>query len=278
MRGRRKDWAGWLPAGLRESDRERRVQEFLTQLLGGTHGFFAYATVFAILVACGLGVPLPEDVSLILGGFMAHKGAASLPVMMVVGFVGILAGDSLIYLAGRRIGSNVGKRGGFFARLITPEKRAKVEALFGVHGTKIVMIARFMPGVRAVTYFTAGSAGMSYWRFILFDGIAALLSAPVFVWVGFHFGDKLDLVIEKLHEGQYAVFGVVGVGLLGLFLWRRRAAAQQRAAEAQLAPEPVPALATEKIVIPQVTPSAPASAALFDVAESAKPERTGVQE
>ena len=65
------------------------MQEFLTNLLGSTHGFFAYVTVFGVLVACGLGVPLPEDISLILGGFLAHKGAASLPVMMLIGFAGI---------------------------------------------------------------------------------------------------------------------------------------------------------------------------------------------
>lgn len=153
------------------------MQEFLTHLLTGTHGFLAYLSVFGILLACGLGVPLPEDISLILGGFLAHKGAASLPVMMGVGFFGILAGDSLIFLAGRRLGSQVGRSSssGFFARVVTPEKRAKVEGLFALHGQKIVMVARFLPGVRAVTYFTAGSAGMSYWRFIMWDGLAALL-------------------------------------------------------------------------------------------------------
>ncbi|HLM47234.1 MAG TPA: DedA family protein, partial [Myxococcaceae bacterium] len=159
------------------------MQEFLTNLLGSTQGFFAYAAVFGILVACGLGVPLPEDISLILGGFLAHKGAASLPMMMVVGFAGILVGDSLIFYAGRRLGTQVGRSpGGFLARVVTPEKRARVEGLFTLHGQKIVMIARFLPGVRAVTYFTAGSAGMSYWRFIFWDGLAAILSAPFFVW------------------------------------------------------------------------------------------------
>ena len=85
------------------------MQDFLTNLLGSTQGFFAYVTVFGILVACGLGVPLPEDISLILGGFLAHKGAANLTVMMVVGFLGILVGDSLIFYAGRRLGSKVGR-------------------------------------------------------------------------------------------------------------------------------------------------------------------------
>ncbi|OJH41822.1 DedA family protein [Cystobacter ferrugineus] len=199
------------------------MQEFLTNLLGSTHGVLAYLTVFGILVACGLGVPLPEDISLILGGFLAHKGAASLAGMMLIGFGGILVGDSLIFLAGRRLGSKVGRSPtGFLARVVTPEKRARVEGLFALHGQKIVMIARFLPGVRAVTYFTAGSAGMSYARFIFWDGLAALLSAPFFVWLGFHFGDKLDYAIDRMKEGQLVVVGGLVVVGLGAFLWRKR--------------------------------------------------------
>lgn len=210
------------------------MEELLTNLLSNTQGVFAYATVFLVLLACGLGVPLPEDVSLILGGFLSHKGAASLPIMMAVGFVGILAGDSLIFNFGRKLGSNVGrKQGGFFARIITPEKRAKVEGLFEKHGQKIVMIARFMPGVRAVTYFTAGSVGMPYWRFIIWDGLAALASAPLFVFLGFHFGSELDYLIDQIKKSQTAV--LIGVAVLAgvWFLWQRRKAAVARAAAAK---------------------------------------------
>ena len=222
-----------LAAFTDENETERQsVQEFLTNLLGSTHGFFAYAAVFGILVACGLGVPLPEDISLILGGFLAHKGAASLPTMMVIGFAGILVGDSLdLRSSGRRLGTHVGRRRpSFLARVVTPEKRARVEGLFALHGQKIVMIARFLPGVRAVTYFTAGSAGMSYWRFIFWDGLAAILSAPFFVWLGFAFGDKLDYAIDRMKEGQLVVLGVLVVGGLGLFLWRKRLVALRGAA------------------------------------------------
>ncbi len=240
------------------------MQEFLTNLLGNTQGFLAYLTVFGVLVACGLGVPLPEDISLILGGFLAHKGAASLPIMMLVGFVGILAGDSLIYYAGRRLGSQVGRSPrGFLARVVTPEKRARVEGLFALHGQKIVMIARFLPGVRAVTYFSAGSARMSYWRFILWDGLAALLSAPFFVWLGFHFGDKLDYAIDRMKEGQLVVVGVIAVVGLAFFLWRKRLSALRNAAlEAAAKASPVPAH-----LLTGAAETQPAAAPVFEMAE-----------
>ncbi|WP_224249822.1 DedA family protein [Hyalangium gracile] len=240
------------------------MEDLLTHLLSDTQGIFAYATVFLILLACGLGVPLPEDISLILGGFLAHKGAASLPVMMVVGFAGILAGDSLIFYFGRKLGKNVGRKpGGFFARIITPEKRAKVEGLFQKHGQKIVMIARFMPGVRAVTYFTAGSVGMSYWRFIFWDGLAALLSAPVFVFLGFHFGSELDYLIGQLKRSQTAV--LIALAVIGAiwFVWHRRKTAAARAAAAQALQQ-----AAVVPVIPQEGGSAGARAPFLDAGEN----------
>nr|WP_211193742.1 DedA family protein [Pyxidicoccus fallax] len=242
-------------------------------MLGDSQGFFAYATVFGILVACGLGVPLPEDISLILGGFLAHKGAASLPVMMVVGFAGILVGDSLIFLAGRRLGAKLGRgsegAGGFFARIVTPEKRAKVEGLFEKHGQKIVCIARFMPGVRAVTYFTAGSVRMSYWSFIFWDGLAALLSAPVFIWLGFHFGGELDMLISKFKEGQFVVMGVLAVAAVGYFVWRRkRQQKQARYANATHVPAMVEPVAVAAPVRNTVTG---VGEPLFDVKSPAAP-------
>jgi membrane protein DedA with SNARE-associated domain len=202
------------------------VEDFLVNLLGNASGGLAsYALVFGILFICGLGVPLPEDVSLILGGFLVYEGKAELLRMMAVGYLGIIIGDSMIYFAGRRLGSKVGQSpSGFFARIITPEKRARVEGLFKRHGEKIIILARFMPGVRAVTYFTAGSVGMRYRIFALFDSLAALASAPFFVYLGWRFGGKLDWLFEQIKSGQRTVVGVILVVLaVAFFVSRRRA-------------------------------------------------------
>jgi membrane protein DedA with SNARE-associated domain len=220
------------------------VEQFLINIFENMSGGPAYGLVFAILLLCGMGVPLPEDVSLILGGFLVFKGQAELFLMMATGYVGILIGDSIVYTAGRRIGSKVGTTGGFFARIITPEKRARVEGLFAKHGEKIVMMARFLPGVRAVTYFTAGSVHMKYWHFILFDGFAALISAPVFVFLGFKFGDELDGLIQAVRRGQTRVLIglaiVIGAYMLGTRLWNRWRASRQQTPATTVQPQPQP--------------------------------------
>ncbi|MGZ6140602.1 MAG: DedA family protein [Myxococcaceae bacterium] len=206
------------------------MEAILKTLLLGSHGAMAYLSIFAVLVACGLGVPLPEDISLILGGFLVYKGVASLWVMVATGFCGILIGDSLIYFAGRRVGRRVRTGHGWLARVVTPARRIQVEGLFARHGEKIVILARFMPGVRAVTYFTAGSAGMPYPRFICFDGLAALGSAPLFVLLGYRFGRHLQQVIELMKRYQLIAVGLLLTTVLlwaGIHRWRELSLAKK---------------------------------------------------
>jgi len=206
---------------------------FLQEVVGGTGGVIPYLVVFGVLLACGLGIPLPEDISLSFGGFLVYMEQATLGLMMLTGYLGIILGDSMIFYFGRRIGSKVGSRpGGFFARIVTPTKRARVEGLFKRHGEKIIMLARFLPGVRAVTYFTAGSVGMRYSHFVFFDSLAALASAPIFVYLGFRFGGQLEYLLQEIAKGQKGVIAaILGVVVAAVIVsrWRSKRDAQANA-------------------------------------------------
>lgn len=204
------------------------MEELLKAWILGSEGVFAYAVVFGILLACGLGLPLPEDVTLILGGYLVHAGAADLWGMLVTGYLGIAVGDSLIFFAGRRLGRSLDTApDSFWSRLVTPDKRMKVQNLYSKHGPKVVMAARFLPGLRAVAFFTAGSTGMAYRQFLFFDSVAALASAPLFVLLGWRYGGEMDLLIQRLKQGQLSAFALIGAVLAvwaGVWLWKRRRA------------------------------------------------------
>ncbi len=110
------------------------------------------------------------------------------------------------------------------------------------------MAARFMPGVRTVTYFTAGSVGMRYWKFALYDSIAALASAPLFVVLGYKFGGNIDALIERIAAGERGVIiGIIVLVVAAVLFsrWRSRREALKTAAaltrKAQIeGVEPVP--------------------------------------
>ncbi|ACG72748.1 DedA [Anaeromyxobacter sp. K] len=204
--------------------------ERLVELLGGHSLHVGYAFVFAVLVLCGFGLPMPEDVILVTGGVLAWLAsdleAASfsamvrddgLLFMVAVGLAGILAGDSVIFLAGRKFGAQVADFRPL-RRMITPEKLEKVEKLMRRRGNVVVVVARYLPGIRMPTYFTAGHAGMPYWEFLLFDGAAALVSAPLWVCLGFYFGSNIEEAARLAARFSHYILLGVGVVLLGLFL------------------------------------------------------------
>ena len=176
--------------------------------------------VFTLLVACGLGLPLPEDVALITGGYLAGKGppigVGSLPLMILVGLAGILIGDSIIFRAGATYGEALLQTR--IGRHIPGEKVERVIGLFERHGPKFIMMARFLPGVRAVTYFVAGTTGVPYWKFLLYDGIAACASAPGWVLLG-HWAGKHRMLRKAWQYAKEVQIGVILLVLAIILLW-----------------------------------------------------------
>ena len=198
-----------------------------------------YAVVFAVLVLCGFGLPLPEDIILVTGGLLAWRASPleeatfgamvrdpGLLTMAAFGLGGILAGDSIIFLAGRKLGHRVAEFGPL-RRIITPQKLTDAEKLLRRRGPLVVVVARFLPGLRAPTYFTVGHAKLPYWEFLLFDGAAALISAPLWVCLGFYFGSNIAEALRTAgHFSSYvlaAALALVAVVVGRWWLKRRRA-------------------------------------------------------
>src|SRR5512133_503488 len=223
--------------------------ERLVDLLAGNSLDLGYAFIFFILVLCGFGLPMPEDIVLVTGGVLAWLSSdvetatlagmvrdRGLLAMIAVGLTGIVAGDTVIFLAGRRFGHRVADFRPL-RRLITPEKLELVEKKVRTRGNVVVMFARFLPGLRAPTYFTVGHARMPYWKFALYDGTAALISAPLWVCLGFWFGSDLEEAARVASRfSHYILLGVaVVLGALALRWLQGR-----RGATAKGAPDEAP--------------------------------------
>ena len=212
--------------------------ERLVDLLAGNSLGIGYAFVFVVLLLCGFGLPMPEDVVLVTGGVLAWLASdlesvsvagllhdRGLFMMILVGLSGILAGDTVIFLAGRRFGHRVADFRPL-RRIITPKKLELVEKKVRTRGNIVVMFARFVPGLRAPTFFTVGHARMPFWEFLLFDGAAALVSAPLWVCVGFWFGSDLEEAARVAGRFSHYILLAVAVVLAALgarWLQARRA-------------------------------------------------------
>ncbi len=83
-------------------------------------------------------------------------------------------------------------------KILTPERLEKAVNAFHKHGIWVNFFGRFLPGFRAAIFFTGGTLKYPFHRFLLMDGLAALVSAPLFVWLGYWAGMKFSENISLL--------------------------------------------------------------------------------
>src|SRR5438270_1067061 len=76
-------------------------------MVSGYIEHFTYLGLLVVLVLCGLGLPLPEDVALLAGGFLAHRGVTRLPITLGVSFLGVITGDNSLFFLGRHLGQGL---------------------------------------------------------------------------------------------------------------------------------------------------------------------------
>src|SRR5512141_278698 len=89
--------------------------------LQALQGFPAYALVFGMLVACGLGAPFNEDIVLLVASALTLSGVMDPVTLIAVSFVGLLIGDASVFYWGHRFGPRL-LRSRFFARIVSPER------------------------------------------------------------------------------------------------------------------------------------------------------------
>ncbi|MFC3651684.1 DedA family protein [Dyella humi] len=189
--------------------------------------FFAehgYVAVFMALLLCGAGLPLPEDITLVAGGVIAGLGYADVHTMAAVTMVGVLAGDAGMFLLGHHYGVHM-LQWKPISLLMPPRRYAKMQDKFARFGNRLMFFARFLPGMRTAVYITAGATHrVSFWRFLLLDGMAALVSVPFWVYLGYFGANRREWLGMWIQRGQNSLWLIGGVVLLVLLVlwWRRK--------------------------------------------------------
>ena len=169
----------------------------MTGLVSSYIEHFTYVGLFLVLLLCGLGLPVPEDLALLTGGFLVHRGITRYPTTLAISFVGVVAGDNSLFFIGRRFGTGILRYVGFVRPRVLP-RIERLKRFMDRHGHMAIFYARFLAGMRALVYLTAGSAGVSPRRFVVYDALGALISVPVVVSIGYFFGDQIESAIRYL--------------------------------------------------------------------------------
>lgn len=188
-----------------------RLVDFLLNFYGPT----PYLLVFGILLLCGLGLPIPEDITLFAGGLVAYYGVSDVWVMILVSLAGVIVGDSIVFFLGARYGRKLTRRW-LFHKLLPDDRLNAVAKKFNQKGDKLIFAARFMPGLRAPIFFSAGTLHVPYRKFLLYDGVAALISVPLIVGLVYYFGDSLEAIVSWIKRVEYGIILVIVAAVLAI--------------------------------------------------------------
>ena len=184
---------------------------------------FTYLGLFAILTLCGLGLPIPEDVVLLTGGYLVHRGITRYPVTLVVSLLGVVVGDNSLFFLGRHFGTRLVRY--FSLGRGRKSQIERIEAFMQRYGHRAIFYARFLAGLRALVYLSAGSFGVRPAVFLLYDLVGALISVPIVVTLGYVFGKQLELLVKYLggFERLILIVAILCVAVYGtrLFVLRK---------------------------------------------------------
>lgn len=197
--------------------------DLLSQLVDFFAGY-GYIAVLLALLLCSIGVPIPEDITLVAGGVISGLGYTNVHTMCALALFGVVAGDLTMFWLGRHFGARL-LRWRPIRRVLTPERFAVVQKKFERYGNRLLFTARFLPGMRTAVFITAGlTHRVSVWRFLLFDGTAAIISVPVWVYLGYFGANNHEWLIKWIHRGQAGLWIILGIlaTSLGVYWWRKR--------------------------------------------------------
>ncbi len=227
----------------------------------------SYGLMIAWILAAGLGLPIPEDVAMISGAILAERGITDLRITVAVLALSVLAGDTILYFIARRLGPAIYERK-FIQRVMTKERREKVEALIARYGAFVVFGARHVAGLRGAIFAMCAIHGISYVRFIVADALALSISLPVFLVIGWLFSNSIDQVAS--HAATFEHYSMLAIGALllaaGAFHVARaavRRARERSSAAVSAAPPAEPAGPASPVAPaePSIPPDAPAPGA-----------------
>jgi len=194
---------------------------FLNSLTGPLD-HYGYWAIALLLLLENIGVPVvPGEFAMISGAIFAGTGRAGLNIVVVavVAFVASVAGAEIGYLIGRFAGRELILHYGKYI-MIKPHHLDRAEAIVDRYGGIVVVVARFIVGLREANGIIAGVTQMRWLIFTVFNVIGAAIWVATWVTIGDVAGDHIDTIYADINRYSLYVFGVLVALVAGYIAWR----------------------------------------------------------
>ena len=206
------------------------IEHFITNSLGE----YGYQAVFVLMVLESALIPIPSEVTMVFGGFLASRGRLDFFWVGLLGTLANVVGSWIAYWIGLRGGRPLVERWGRYI-FLRPHELDRAEAWFDRHGDAAVFFGRLLPVVRTFISLPAGVARMPFGRFTVFTFLGCLPWTFALAWAGLALGDNWETVLRYGEPISWAI-AVAGVAFVTWWLVKRYRS--KRAAELKDAAEP----------------------------------------
>jgi membrane protein DedA with SNARE-associated domain len=197
---------------------------------------WGYLAVGGVVMLEDFGVPVPGETILIAAAVYAGAGRLNIVAVGVVGFLAAIIGDNIGFAIGHFGGRALALRFGRYV-FLTSERLDKAESFFERHGGKIIVVARFIEGLRQANGIVAGITGMHWRRFLAFNALGAALWVGVWVSVGYLAGTHITAIYAQVT--RYSLYALIALGVLVVaFIARHLLRLRRRWASPRPAPGP----------------------------------------
>jgi len=167
------------------------TNQAIVQFMGDISLIISYfGAAIGIFMACALGVPVPEEITMLWAGILVSARDIPLGHAVFSSWAGLLASDSTLYLLGRYFGRQVFRLP--LLRTVLTESRVKwAESHIRGDGPLVCFIGRFLPGLRIVIFTTSGALGLKPHVFIAIDTLAAVITVSLWISLGNWMGSNI---------------------------------------------------------------------------------------
>jgi membrane protein DedA with SNARE-associated domain len=187
---------------------------------------YGYWAVGLLVAVEDFGIPVPGETILIAAALYAGAGRLNIVLVGVIGFLAAIAGDNIGFAIGHFGGRALALRLGKYV-FLTKERLDKAQSFFERHGGKIIVVARFVEGLRQANGIVAGIVGMPWRRFLVFNALGAALWVAVWVSVGYLAGSHITTIYRQVT--RYSLYALILLILLVLAIIARHLLRRRRA-------------------------------------------------
>ena len=211
-----------------------------TDLPGFLHGVapildrWGYLAVAGVIGVESFGVPAPGQTIMVAAAIYAGAGRLNVFAVGAIAFVAAVLGDNVGYWIGVRGGRRLVHRFGKYI-FITPERLDWAERFFARRGNRIVVVARFIDGLRQLNGVIAGITAMPWRTFLIYNAIGAAIWVGWWTTISYFLGTHLVVIMEHAHRFKWWAIALVVIAVTTYITLHVRHVRRRRAREAELA-------------------------------------------